>query len=324
MPRQFGAEKSLRKRPIDEEQAVVVLAASMPVRKTVGVVGGSGLYEMAGLTSVSEVRLDTPFGKPSDAYRIGDLDGVRMVFLPRHGRGHRLLPSEINYAANIHGMKQLGVEYILSVSAVGSLREEIQPGHVVLPDQFIDRTRGRRSTFFGDGVVGHISFADPICASLHALLTQAAQRQKQAVTVHPAGTYVVMEGPAFSTRAESHLYRSFGAHVIGMTNLPEAKLAREAEICYATLALPTDYDCWKQEEEAVSVDAVLAVLQRNVALAKEIVRSAAGLIGALPERTCACATAVRHAVMTQPESIPEEARRRLDLIIGRYLSVRSP
>jgi 5'-methylthioadenosine phosphorylase len=293
----------------------------MSARKTVGVLGGSGLYEMAGLTDVSEIRLETPFGPPSDAYRVGNLDGVRMVFLPRHGRGHRLTPSEINYAANVHGMKQLGVEYLLSVSAVGSLREEIRPGDVVLPDQFIDRTRGRRSSFFGHGVVGHVSFADPICMALHAVLLKSAQQHVgKNVTVHPSGTYVVMEGPAFSTRAESHMYRSWGAQVIGMTNLPEAKFAREAEICYATLALPTDYDCWKQEEEAVSVDAVIAVLQRNVAQAREIVRGAAELIGGLPARTCACESAVRHAVMTAPESIPSEARERLDLIIGRYLN----
>lgn len=273
---------------------------------------------MAGLTSVSEVRLDTPFGPPSDSYLVGDLDGVKMVFLPRHGRGHRLLPSEINYAANIYGMKQLGVEYLLSVSAVGSLREEIHPGDVVLPDQFIDRTRRRRSTFFGDGVVGHISFADPICLALHAELLLAAQ--EHSAKVHPRGTYVVMEGPAFSTRAESHLYRSWGADVIGMTNLPEAKLAREAEMCYATVALPTDYDCWKQEEEAVSVDAVIAVLQRNIAMAREILRSAARRISKLPERTCPCASAARYAIMTAPESIPPEAPKRLEVIIGRYLS----
>jgi 5'-methylthioadenosine phosphorylase len=293
----------------------------MLARKTVGVLGGSGLYEMADLKNVSETRVETPFGAPSDAYIIGDLGSVRMVFLPRHGRGHRLLPSEINYAANIYGMKQLGVEYLLSVSAVGSLREEIHPGDVVLPDQFIDRTQGRRSTFFGNGIVGHISFADPICATLHGVLAQAAQPQVPAARLHRRGTYVVMEGPAFSTRAESHLYRSWGADVIGMTNLPEAKLAREAEICYATLALPTDYDCWKQEEAAVSVEAVVAVLRQNILLAQQILRSAAQLIQELPERTCACASAARYAVMTAPASIPPEARQRLDGIFGRYLTV---
>jgi 5'-methylthioadenosine phosphorylase len=289
----------------------------VPPRKIIGVLGGSGLYEMAGLSSVREITLQTPFGDPSDAYIVGELGDVRLVFLPRHGRGHRFLPSEINYAANIHGLKQLSVEYVLSVSAVGSLREQIRPGDVVVPDQFIDRTRGRRSTFFGGGVVGHISFADPVCGALRGVLMDAARGH--AARLHERGTYVVMEGPAFSTRAESHLYRSWGADVIGMTNLPEAKLAREAELCYATLALPTDYDCWHEEEEAVSVDAVIAVLQRNVATARDIVRTAAEKIAALPPRSCACASAVKNALMTAPQKIPPEAYARLELIIGRYL-----
>lgn len=289
----------------------------MTPRKIIGVLGGSGLYEMAGLSSVREVALDTPFGAPSDAYIVGELGDVRLVFLPRHGRGHRFLPSEINYAANIHGMKQLGVEYVLSVSAVGSLREHIRPGDVVVPDQFIDRTRGRRSSFFGEGVVGHVSFADPVCAGLRKLLIESAKENGAAL--HERGTYVVMEGPAFSTRAESHLYRSWGAHVIGMTNLPEAKFAREAELCYATLALPTDYDCWREEEEAVSVDAVIAVLQRNVAMARDIVRLTVGKIAELPPRSCPCASAVKNALMTAPQKIPPEAYARLELIIGRYL-----
>lgn len=289
----------------------------MTPRKIIGVLGGSGLYEMAGLSSVREVAVETPFGAPSDAYIVGELGDVRLVFLPRHGRGHRLLPSEINYAANLHGMKQLGVEYVLSVSAVGSLREHIRPGDVVVPDQFIDRTRGRRNTFFGGGVVGHVSFADPVCAGLRALLIEAAKAK--GATVHDRGTYVVMEGPAFSTRAESHLYRSWGADVIGMTNLPEAKFAREAELCYATLALPTDYDCWREEEAAVSVDAVIAVLQRNVAMAREILRTTVEKIAEQPPRSCPCASAVRHALMTAPDNIPPEAYSRLELIIGRYL-----
>lgn len=292
----------------------------MSPRKIIGVLGGSGLYEMAGLSSVREVTVETPFGAPSDAYIVGELGDVRLVFLPRHGRGHRFLPSEINYAANVHGMKQLGVEYILSVSAVGSLREHIRPGDVVLPDQFIDRTRGtRRSTFYGNGVVGHVSFADPICGTLHDTLVEVAQAERgDAAGVHTRGTYVVMEGPAFSTRAESHLYRSWGADVIGMTNLPEAKLAREAEICYATVALPTDYDCWREEEAPVSVDAVVAVLRRNVDLARRIIRSAAERIAALPPRTCDCASAGRFAVMTATDQISAEAYARLELIIGRY------
>ncbi len=297
----------------------------MRVEKTVGVIGGSGLYDIAGLSDVHEVQVETPFGAPSDAYVVGMLGGVRMIFLPRHGRGHRFLPSEVNYAANIYGMKKLGAEYILSVSAVGSLREHIRPGDVVLPDQFIDRTRGRRSTFFGQGLVGHVSFAEPICPALRASLRQAATPHVADRALHYGGTYLVMEGPAFSTRAESHLYRSWGADIIGMTNLPEAKLAREAEICYATLALPTDYDCWKHDEEAVSVDAVVAVLQRNVSRARAIIASLAQTVAALPARAdgahgCPCPSAARHAVMTAPDRVPAEARERLGLLFGRYLS----
>lgn len=285
--------------------------------KTIGVIGGSGLYDLPGLSGVKEVALETPFGAPSDAYITGELDGLRLVFLPRHGRGHRFLPTEVNYAANIHGLKQLGVEFVISVSAVGSLKEEIHPGHVVVPDQFIDRTSRRRSTFFGNGVVGHISFGDPVCPVVRKLLVAAAQQHSP--HVHDGGTYVVMEGPAFSTRAESNLHRSWGASVIGMTNLPEAKLAREAELCYATLALATDYDCWKEELAEVSVDAVVAVLRHNVALAREIVRSAVLSLRELPARTCACKDAARHAVMTAPEHIPAAARERLALIIGHHL-----
>ncbi len=296
----------------------------MSVRKTVGVIGGSGLYELAGLQNVNEVTIDTPFGSPSDAYMVGELpeEGVRLIFLPRHGRGHRFLPSEINYAANIHGFKQLGAEYVLSVSAVGSLREHIRPGHVVLPDQFIDRTKGRRSTFFGDGVVGHISFADPICATLRQHLFQAATAQ--GATVHPSGTFVIMEGPAFSTRAESLVYRSLGADIIGMTNLPEAKLAREAELCYATMALATDYDCWHEDEAAVSVEHVVAVLQRNIALARQVVRATVSLVAAAPPRRCACTTAAQHAVMTAPSAISPAAYARLEQIIGRYIAKPKP
>lgn len=291
----------------------------MRAQKIIGVIGGSGLYEMADLTRVTEVRQSTPFGDPSDAYLTGFLDDIQLIFLPRHGRGHRLTPSEVPYAANVYGMKLLGAQYILSVSAVGSLREEIRPGDVVLPNQFIDRTKDRRSTFFGEGIVGHVSFADPVCPVVHEVLQGAATGV--APRVHPTGTYVVMEGPAFSTRAESHLYRSWGASVIGMTNLPEAKLAREAEICYSTLALPTDYDCWRQEEEVVSVDAVVAVLRRNVEMAREIVRRAARALGALPPRedhTCPCAAAARFAVMTGAAHIPQAARERLMPIMGRH------
>jgi 5'-methylthioadenosine phosphorylase len=298
----------------------------MSMRKTIGVIGGSGLYELPGIENLREVPVATPLGPPSDAYMVGELpaEGVQLIFLPRHGRGHRLLPGEINYAANIYGFKLLGAEYILSVSAVGSLREHIRPGDVITPDQFVDRTKARRSSFFGEGVVGHVSFADPVCSDLRKLLSRgaaqvAAQAGDQAPTVHPSGTHVVMEGPAFSTRAESLGYRALGADTIGMTNLPEAKLAREAELCYATLALATDYDCWRPDEEAVSVDAVVAVLQRNVALARQIVRATASLIAAAPARTCRCESAVRHAIMTAPDHISPEAYARIERIIGRYV-----
>jgi 5'-methylthioadenosine phosphorylase len=305
------------------------------MRKTIGVIGGSGLYELAGLENLREIALATPFGSPSDAYMVGELptEGVQLVFLPRHGRGHRLLPGEINYAANIYGLKQLGAEYVVSVSAVGSLREHIRPGDVVTPDQFIDRTKSRQSTFFGEGVVGHISFGDPVCPVLHKLLGKAAgqavvqaaaQAGDKPPTVHPSGTHVVMEGPAFSTRAESLAYRALGADTIGMTNLPEAKLAREAELCYATLALATDYDCWRPDEEAVSVEAVVGVLKRNVALARQIVRAVASLIAAAPPRSCACADAIKYAIMTAPDQISPEAYARLERIIGRYIKRPQP
>jgi 5'-methylthioadenosine phosphorylase len=287
--------------------------------RTIGVIGGSGLYEIEGLTAVEEVRLDTPFGAPSDAYLVGQLGDARMVFLPRHGRGHRIAPHEIDFRANIHGMKQLGVEWILSVSAVGSMREEIRPGDLVVVDQFIDRTRCRASTFFVDGLVGHVAFADPVCGALASVLHESAAAEcvgKDART-HKGGTYLVIEGPQFSTRAESRLYRSWGVDVIGMTNLPEAKLAREAEICYATLALSTDYDCWHEGEEDVTVDQVLAVVRRNVALAKAVVKGVAARVSAA--RTCACPTAAAHAIMTDVACVPEETRARVELLFGRYL-----
>ena len=287
-----------------------------------GVVGGSGLYEIDGLTAVEEVELETPFGRPSDRYTVGELprDGlppVRAVFLPRHGRGHVLLPTEINYRANIHGFKQLGVTHLLSVSAVGSLREHIAPGHVVVPDQFIDRTSRRIGTFFGEGVVAHVQMGDPIDAGLRARLL-AATRGEQA-TVHDGGTCIVMEGPAFSTRAESEMYRSWGASVIGMTALPEAKLAREAEIAYALLALSTDYDCWHVSEAQVSVEAVIAVLHQNVALSRRIVRA---LAAGLPRSTAELPypRALEHAIITAPEKVPAATRARLDLILGHVLA----
>lgn len=279
---------------------------------TIGVIGGSGLYEMEGLTDVDRVTLETPFGSPSDEYITGILDGVRMVFLPRHGRGHRLLPSEVNYRANIWGMKKLGVERIISVSAVGSMKEEIVPGHIVIPDQFIDRTKGiRKDTFFGDGIVAHTAFADPVCADLSGWLSEAAH--EAGATVHQGGAYVCMEGPAFSTRAESFMYRSFGVSVIGMTNLTEAKLAREAEICYGVIALSTDYDCWHETHADVSIEAILEIIGRNVTMAKNIIRHAVQRIGA--ERTCPCATALQYAIITDRSMIPAPTRERLAIIL---------
>ena len=284
--------------------------------QSTGVIGGSGLYEMEGMTDIRSVTVETPFGAPSDDYVTGTLDGVRMVFLPRHGRGHRLLPSEINYRANIWGMKKLGVERIISVSAVGSMKEEIVPGHIVIPDQFLDRTKGiRKDTFFGEGVVGHVQFADPVCPDLSGWLYDAAV--EAGATVHRGGAYVCMEGPAFSTRAESFMYRSFGAAVIGMTNLTEAKLAREAEICYGTIALSTDYDCWHETHDDVSIEAVLTIIRNNVTTAKNIIRHAVRRIGA--DRPCPCASALQHAVISDRSMIPAVTREKLAIIAGKYL-----
>ena len=282
---------------------------------TLGVIGGSGLYELDGLVDVERRRVPTPFGDPSDELVIGRLGGTRLVFLPRHGRGHRLLPSELNTRANVFAMKTLGVEWILAVSAVGSLKKEIEPGHVVVPDQLIDRTSQRPSTFFGRGIVAHVGFADPYCRNLAHRVIEAARGA--GATVHEAGTYVCMEGPLFSTRAESNLYRSWGASVIGMTNLQEAKLAREAEICLATLALSTDYDCWNTEHGDVDIDSVLKIIAANVALAKETIVAVAG---ALPGRDgCPCPTALANAIITDRKAIPDGIRRDLAPIIGRYL-----
>jgi len=284
---------------------------------TFGVIGGSGLYELPGLERVERVRVETPFGAPSDEFVIGYLGGTRLAFLPRHGRGHRLLPSELPFRANLYGLKTLGAEWVLAVSAVGSLREEIAPGHVVVPDQFIDRTRGRQaeSTFFGRGVVAHVQFADPFCPPLSQALAGAAR--EAGATVHEGGTYVCMEGPLFSTRAESHLYRSWDAAVIGMTNLQEAKLAREAEICFATLALATDYDCWRHGHDDVQIEDILRVIAANVDLAR---RTVSRLAGRLPARSgCGCGHALRDAIITDRAVIPEDTRRALAPIAGRYL-----
>jgi 5'-methylthioadenosine phosphorylase len=282
----------------------------------IGVIGGSGLYEIEGFSNVEEIRLETPFGDPSDAYITGTLEGVKLVFLPRHGRGHRLLPSEVPYRANIYGMKKLGVERIISVSAVGSMKEEIVPGDIVIPDQFFDRTQGKRaSTFFGEGVVGHVQFADPVCGDLSAVLYQAAV--EVGATVHRGGTYICIEGPNFSTRAESNIFRNWGVDVIGMTNLPEARLAREAEICYGTVALATDYDCWHQEHDDVSVEAVIAIIQQNVATARNIIRKAVNRLSGA--RTCTCGEALKYAIMTRKDLIPKATADRLDVIMGQNL-----
>ena len=280
-----------------------------------GVVGGSGLYSMAGLEGAEEIRVATPFGEPSDAYVKGTVGGRPMVFLARHGRGHRLLPTEINFRANIAGFKMLGVERLVSVSAVGSMKEHLHPLDIVLPDQFIDRTTRRVSTFFGEGVVAHVSFADPVCAELRGLLRRAAEGVK--ARLHDGGTYLCMEGPQFSTRAESRLHRTWKVDVIGMTNAQEAKLAREAEICYATMAMVTDYDCWKEDEAAVTVEEVVARLQENAKNAEAILTRALPLLPA--QRTCPCATALAQAILTDRARIPAETLKRLRPIVGARL-----
>jgi len=280
-----------------------------------GIIGGSGLYGMEGLTGTKQVRVATPFGPPSDSYLIGSLGGRRVAFLARHGRGHRILPSELNFRANIFGFKKLGVERIISVSAVGSLKEELKPMDFQVPDQFFDRTRGRRSTFFGDGIVTHVAFADPICPALMEVLAEACRRA--GVTVHRGGTYVCIEGPMFSTKAESHTYRKLGFDIIGMTNLQEAKLSREAEICYATVAMVTDYDCWHPEHDAVTGQQVMEYLARNIENVQGVIREAAPRVPAA--RTCKCGAALAHAIITEAKKIPPSTRKRLRLIIGKYL-----
>lgn len=281
----------------------------------IGVIGGSGLYQMEGLSRVREIAVKTPFGKPSDKLIRGRLDATELIFLPRHGRGHRWLPTEVNFRANIFALKKLGVERIISVSAVGSLRENIAPGHLVIPDQFIDRTSRRPSTFFGKGLVAHVSLAEPFCKNLSTVLIASAR--SEGAVVHDGGTYLCMEGPQFSTRAESHLYRSWNAHVIGMTNLQEAKLAREAEICFGTLALATDYDCWNESAGDVEIEHVLAVLKSNVDLAQRTIRRAVAELA--HARSCACASALKDAIITQRSRIPKKLRADLRPIIGKYL-----
>jgi 5'-methylthioadenosine phosphorylase len=288
----------------------------MKEQAKIGIIGGSGLYQMEGLTDLSEISVDTPFGKPSDNFVLGTLEGQRVAFLARHGRGHRLLPTELPFRANIYALKLLGVERIISASAVGSLQEQYAPTDIVIPDQFFDRTRGRASTFFGEGIVGHITFAHPVCNDLGALIADAGEAL--GVKMHRGGTYLCMEGPAFSTLAESRLYRSWGMDVIGMTNLQEAKLAREAEICYATMALVTDYDCWHPDHDAVTVELVIQYLNWNSANAQKIIRDTVCRLNNAP-RACKCGSAVKHAILTAPQVFPPKTKQKLAAIIGKYV-----
>ena len=282
----------------------------------IGIIGGSGLYSMPGLTDVHEVTVQTPFGEPSDAFVLGTLEGRKVAFLARHGRGHRILPSELNFRANIYAMKDLGVERILSVSAVGSLKEEHKPTDFVVPDQFIDRTFNRTATFFGHGIVGHVAFGDPVCPEVGAAIVQSCKTN--ALVGKAGGTYVCMEGPQFSTKAESNLYRSWGADLIGMTNLQEAKLAREAEICYATMAMVTDYDCWHPGHDSVTVEQVVKVLQTNAGNAAKVVKTA---VAQMPrERKCKCGSALQFAILTDPAKIPAATRQKLSLLLDKYLN----
>ena len=281
----------------------------------IGIIGGSGLYQMPGFTDAHEVEQSTPFGDPSDAYILGTLAGREVAFLARHARGHTLLPSELNFRANIYGFKQLGVERIISVSAVGSLKEEHKPLDFVIPNQFFDRTRHRVDTFFGDGIVAHIGFSDPVCSEMTKVVRGACQAAR--VTAKPGGTYICMEGPQFSTRAESNVYRSWGADVIGMTNLQEAKLAREAEICYVTIAMVTDYDCWHPHHDSVSVEQILSVLAKNAENAAKVVQAT---VSTMPKtRSCKCGSALANAILTDPAKIPAATKEKLQLILGKYL-----
>jgi len=286
----------------------------MPQAK-IGVIGGTGLYDIEGLTDIEEVSINTPFGKPSDAITIGKLEGVGIAFLPRHGKGHHILPTEIPARANIYALKLLGVEHIIAINSAGSFKQEIKPGDMVIPDQLIDRTRSRVNSFFGEGIVAHIPFAEPLCPVLSQILFEAAR--EVGASVHQGGTYIAMEGPAFSTKAESRLHRSWGADIIGMTALPEAKLAREAEICYASIACVSDYDSWHEEKEPVTVDIILNTLHKSIDTAKKIIKLA---VTKIPEkRSCVCASALKTAIITTPELIPTEQREKLDLLIGKYL-----
>lgn len=283
--------------------------------KTIGIIGGSGLYGVEGLEKIKTVSVDTPWGTPSDELIKGEIGEIELVFLPRHGRGHKIMPSEVNYRANIFAMKKLGVNWIISVSAVGSMKKEIEPGHIVIPSQFIDNTKNRESTFFGEGVVAHVSMADPVCPQLSQILFNSAL--EAGATVHMGGTYVCIEGPQFSSRAESEIYRSWNVDVIGMTNMPEAKLAREAEICYSTLALSTDYDCWHEVHDDVTVDDIIEILTKNVERAKDIIKRVVSKFHVA--NRCACANALENAIITSRDEISDEIKEKLSILIERYI-----
>lgn len=281
----------------------------------IGVIGGSGLYEIAGMTDVAEVDIATPFGKTSDAITLGKLEGVGIAFLPRHGKGHRIMPTELPSRANIYALKSLGVEHIIAINSAGSFKKEVKPGHLLIPDQLIDRTRNRVNTFFGEGVVAHVSLAEPFCPKLSQVLYESAQ--EAGAKVHNGGTMVVMEGPAFSTRAESQLYKAWGADIIGMTALPEAKLAREAEICYGVIGCVTDYDSWWEPGKPVTVDVILEIMRKNIDTSKKIIKLAVSRISGM--RDCACPKALETAIITDPKVIPAATKKKLDLIIGKYV-----
>ena len=298
------------------KKAGMAKSAKSTAKAAIGIIGGSGLYSMSGLTNTREIRVKTPFGEPSDAIVLGTLEGKRVAFLARHGRGHRILPSEINYRANVYAMKLLGVERIVSVSAVGSLKEDLRPGEFLVPDQFFDRTKNRASTFFGGGIVAHVAFAHPTCGQLSGVLADACAHE--AVKLHRRGTYVCIEGPQFSTLAEAEVHRQLRFEVIGMTNVTEAKLAREAEICYSTIAMITDYDCWHPEHESVTASQIIATLNQNAENAQKVLRTA---VRDLPEgRSCKCASALQHALVTDSKIVPRATKKRLAAIIGKYLS----
>jgi 5'-methylthioadenosine phosphorylase len=291
------------------------MGVTMPNAK-IGIIGGTGLYKMEGLKKTEAITVHTPFGSPSDNYLVGELDGIKVAFLPRHGMGHRILPHELNFRANIYGFKKIGVERIISVSAVGSMREEIEPLHMVLPDQFFDRTRKRIDTFFGGGIVAHVSFSHPICLQLRSTLYEKIK--ELGLTVHNGGTYLCIEGPQFSTKAESYIYRSWKVDIIGMTNLQEAKLAREAEICYATIALVTDYDCWREDEDNLSIEMIINNLNKNTENVKNVIRKVVPEIVTL-ERNCPCCSALKNAIITQEDMIPDTVKEDLAIIIGKHI-----